>query len=84
MATQKPMCIITINFDTFAMPADAALKVMQLMQQARTCRFEAMVPTDQGTVYSVGDVPQLSVESVKPNNLRMPAAATNPRRTHKE
>lgn len=48
MATQKPMCIITINFDTFAMPADAALKVMQLMQQARTCRFEAMVPTDQG------------------------------------
>lgn len=87
MATSKPMSIITIGFDTFVMPADAALKVMQLMQQqARTCRFDTLVGADQVLVYSVGDSPRLSVENVNPNSLRMPETPSrSPRtRTRKE
>ena len=87
MATSKPMSIITIGLDTFVMPADAALKVMQLMQQqARTCQFDTLAGADQVFVYSVGDCPRLSVENVNPNNLRMPETPSrSPRtRTRKE
>lgn len=73
-ASPKPMCVVTVGGGQYLMPTDAGMKVMQLMQQALTCRYD--YGTDyMSKAYVAGDTPSLSLEMVKPSEIRMPPGA---------
>lgn len=70
MAAPKPMCAVTIGFETYLMPADAGMKVVQLMQQAVTAEREFIRET-----YCVGDTPRVEYVAVKQSQIKMPEGA---------
>ncbi len=74
MATpkQQPMCALTIGFDTFLMPAAAGMKVVELMQQAVTTDRTYGTAAD---TYEAGEPPRISLQVVRPSQIRMPPDA---------
>lgn len=73
MATPKPMCAVTIGFETYLMPADAGMKVVQLMTQAVTVEREFGAALRD--TYSVGDTPRVEYVAVKQSQIKMPEGA---------
>lgn len=68
MATPKPMCAVTIGYETYVMPATAGMKVVELFQQAVACE------SDYGlgdTVTATGPV-RVTYRSVRPEQITMP------------
>lgn len=80
MATPKSMCVVTLGSDQYLMPTEAGMKVMQLMQQALMCR-NTYSDDFRHKQWVAGDTPGLSLEMVKPSEIRMPpGAAVEPAR----
>ena len=67
-----PMCIVSISFNDYLMPADEGMRLVKLMQSAIECRrdYEAHV-----RVWAVGESPDVSYQAVKPDQLRTPSGA---------
>ena len=68
MAAPKPMCAVTIGYETYVMPASAGMKVVELMQQAIACK------PDYGlgdTVNATGPV-SVTYRSMRPEQITMP------------
>lgn len=68
MATPKPMCAVTIGYETYVMPASAGMKVVELMQQAIACE------SDYGlgdTATATGPV-RITYRSMRPEQITMP------------
>lgn len=73
MAAPKPMCAVTIGFETYLMPADAGMKVVQLMQQAATA--ERDFSRSLHSTYIAGDTPRVEYVAVKQSQIQMPEGA---------
>lgn len=70
MANPKPMCVLTIGYCDYIMPAEAGMKVMQLMQQA--------VSADRSSDYRswhAGVPAHLAMEMVSADKINMPPGA---------
>lgn len=71
MAAAKPMCAVTIGYETYVMPAAAGMKVIELFQQAIACE------SDYGlgdTVTAVGPV-RVTYRSMRPDQTTVPPGA---------
>lgn len=69
MATKKtgPMCVVTIGYQEFLLPAANGLKIMQLMTGA----LQVDARYDDGRVYELRDEPvQVEYTSVDPRQVR--------------
>lgn len=73
-ASPKSMCVVSLGSGQYLMPADVGMKVVQLMQQALTCRYDYSSDY-MSKHYVAGDTPSLSLEMVKPSEIRMPPGA---------
>lgn len=77
MATPKPMCAVTIGYETYVMPASAGMKVVELMQQAIACEPDYGIGD---TVNATGPV-RVTYRSMRPDQITMPpGAAVEPAR----
>ncbi len=69
MATKKtgPMCVVTIGYQEFLLPAANGLKIMQLMTGA----LQVDARYDDGRIYELRDEPvQVEYTSVDPRQVR--------------
>lgn len=71
MATPKPMCVLTIGYCDYIIPAEAGLKVMQLMQQA----VSAERSVEDFRSWNAGESAHLAMEMVSPDRIHMPPGA---------
>ena len=68
MATPKPMCAVTIGFETYVLPAAAGLKLVELMQQALQCESDYGV----GTHVTVTGPAHVTYRSMPLDQIKMP------------
>lgn len=71
MAPPKSMCVLTIGHYDYLMPADAGMKVMQLMQQA----VGADRSVEDFRSWHAGQPVHLAMEMVSANKIHMPPGA---------
>lgn len=71
MATKKtmPMACVTIGFESYLMPTDVGMKVVQLMQESVRCDRD--YTGGLGHVYTPRDVPTIELTMVRPNQVRI-------------
>lgn len=63
----EPMCVVTVGYQEFLLPATKGLKIMQLMAGA----LQVDVRYDDGRVYELRDEPvQVEYTSVDPRQVR--------------
>lgn len=69
-----PMCCVTIDHNTFLLPVDKGMKLVELMQHAVSCdcRYDA------GYRYLVRETPSIELAVVKPSQVVMPRGAEPP------
>lgn len=74
--TKKPvaMCCVKIGYDTFLMPSDKGLRVVELLQSAVECREEY---GNREYIYYVQDQPRVSLAMVKPSQVRQATPETH-------
>lgn len=65
----RPMCCVSIGYQSYLMPADAGMKVVQLMQEALRCDRDFSSSLG-GHVYVVRDAPEIELAMVKPSQVR--------------
>ena len=68
MATPKPMCAVTIGYETYVLPSAAGMKVVELMQQAIACKPDYGL---SDTVNATGPV-SVTYRSMRPEQITMP------------
>ena len=71
MATPKPMCAVTIGFETYVLPAAAGMKLVGLMQQALACEHGYGIGD---TVAATGPV-RVTYRSMRSDQITMPPGA---------
>lgn len=71
MATPKSMCVLTIGHYDYLMPAEAGMKVMQLMQQAVSAERSA----EDFRSWHAGRPVHLAMEMVSADKIHMPPGA---------
>lgn len=71
MATPKPMCAVTIGYETYVMPASAGMKVVELMQQALACECDYGIGD---TITATGPV-NVTYRSMRSDQITMPPGA---------
>lgn len=71
MATPKSMCVLTIGYCDYVMPAEAGMKVMQLMQQA----VSAERSVEDYRSWHAGKPAHLAMEMVSADKIHMPPGA---------
>lgn len=71
MAAPKSMCVLTIGYSYYVMPAEAGIKVMQLMQQAVDAERSV---ADYGS-WRAGQPVHLAMEMVSADKIHMPPGA---------
>lgn len=71
MAAPKPMCAVTIGFETYVLPAAAGMKVVELMQHALQCENDYGL---RETVTVTGPV-KVIYRSMRPDQITMPPGA---------
>ena len=70
MATKSVnMACVTVGFQHFLMPADKAMKVVELMQTA----FECEQGYQRSPTYTVGEQPRIELCLVRPDQIRRPS-----------
>jgi hypothetical protein len=69
-----PMCCVAINHNSFLLPVDKGMKLVELMQHAVACeiRYEASYR------YLVRETPSIELTVVKTSQVIMPSAAEQP------
>lgn len=74
-APKKPvhMACVRIEFIELLMPADKAMKVVELLQSAFVCNREY---GERNYKYHIGDQPAVDLSLVKPGQIVAPAKAT--------
>ncbi len=71
MANPKSMCVLTIGHYDYLMPAEAGMKVMQLMQQA----VSAERSREDFRSWNAGEPAHLAMEMVSADKIHMPPGA---------
>ena len=71
MATPKPMCAVTIGYETYVLPSAAGMKLVELMQQALNCENDYGIGD---TVVATGPV-RVTYRSMRPDQITMPPGA---------
>lgn len=68
----KPVqiCCVSIGYDSFIMPADKGMKVVELLQSAFKCNKDY---AERGYVYTVGSQPEVELALVRSDQVRAPA-----------
>ena len=68
MAAPKPMCAVTIGYETYVLPSAAGMKLVELMQQALACENDYGIGD---TVTATGPV-RVTYRSMRPDQITMP------------
>lgn len=71
MAAPKSMCVLTIGYYDYLIPAEAGMKVMQLMQQA----VNAERSMEHSRRWNAGEPAHLALEIVSADKIHMPPGA---------
>lgn len=75
---QKPMCVVHIGYSvSLLLPADHGMKLVALLQQSMVVDRDFHSST-LSEVYDVRGEAEVSYKSVKPDQLRFPAAPASP------
>lgn len=72
MATPKPLCVVEIGYQHYLLPVSDGLKLMELMQKAVSCEWTY---EDNEKEFMAGSTPRLSMQMVRPDQVRMPPGA---------
>lgn len=76
MAAPKSLCVVDIGYQHYLLPVPDGLKLMELMQKAVSCEWTY---GDDGKQFEAGGTPRLSMEMVRPDQVRMsPGAEMTP------
>lgn len=81
MATRPPakaapaLCCVVIGFERLLLPADAGIKLIQLLRGARACK-QSYGESDY--VYELGDELEVEYSAVKAGQVRAPKADIPP------
>lgn len=70
-----PMCVLTIGYRDYVLPADEGMKIVKAMQSAFECEKHY---ENHQAYYEVGEQPNVEYMGIKPNQLRMPKAEVKP------
>lgn len=70
-----PLCCVCIGYQTFLMPADQGMKLVDLMNSAASCKRNY---EDGGYRYHVGEQPEVEYVSVKPSQVDFPSGSKTP------
>ena len=70
---QKPvqMCCVRIGYQSLLMPAAQAMKVVEMLQSAVTCKEDY---TGGHSTYQVGPQPNVEMSFVRPDQVRAPTS----------
>lgn len=70
--TKQPqqLCALTIGFNTYLMPPEAGMKVMQLMQKAVECERDLGHHRSPDWLYIIRGTPRLEMCIVKASQVR--------------
>lgn len=77
MATTKKavtLCCVTVGYQSFLMPADKGLRVVELLQSAVECRERY---DDREQFYDVEEQPRVILAMVKPSQVRQATPETH-------
>ncbi|EHP39403.1 hypothetical protein OR16_31619 [Cupriavidus basilensis OR16] len=72
MATAKkavPMCIVSIGFQDYLLPAASGMKLVDIMTSAVECEKSGYLPVR----VVIGEQPEVKLEMVKPQHIRQRA-----------
>ena len=71
----KQMCVVTVGFQSLALPANKGMALVELLQHSVLVEREFMGMRD---VYIVGEQPRVELSLVKPDQLQFPAGTSMP------